>query len=105
MKDFTHAVVRTVGEDGTSRSMLIDAETARSLTHAEVTQIVSAPPGELPDEIRAVLSVDLGGVKRAISDAERRGLLHGASTLEEIEAYLDEYQLKNRIDFGLPRRA
>ena len=105
MKAFTHAVVRTVGDDGRARSMLLDVETASMLTEGRVTQMVSkGPPGaELPKEIEQIFSWDLGGMKAALAEAEARGLLHAESSLEEIQKYLDEYQLRHSVDFGLPK--
>jgi hypothetical protein len=103
MKDFTHAVVRTVGEDGTARTMLLDTETASMLTQGEVTQMVSAGGQAIPEDIAQVLSWDLGGMKKALAEAERKGLLHAESSIEEIEKYLQDYQAQHRVDFGLPK--
>lgn len=105
MKDFSHAVVRTIGEDGTSRTMLLDMETAQQLTHCEITQVVSAgdEAGEIPDDIKQVLSWDLGGMKQALAEGERSGAISEASSMEEIEAYLDDYQARHKVSFGLPK--
>lgn len=104
MKDFTHAVVRTIGEDGRARTVLLDMETAALLTGAQVTQMVSAGADrEIPPDIARVLSWDLGGMKRALAEAERRGLLREDSSIEEIEEYLEKYQEQNGVDFGLPK--
>lgn len=105
MKDFTHAVVRTIGEDGTSRTMLLDMETAQQLTQGEITQVVSADPDgdAIPADIQQVLSWDLGGMKKAIVEGEKKGLIDENSSMEEIQAYLDEYQKRHKVDFGLPR--
>lgn len=104
MKDFTHAVVRTIGEDGRSKTVLLDVETAQQLTGASVTQMVSASRDqEIPEDIRQVLTWDLGGMKRALAEAEAKGILSEHSSMEEIQTYLDEYQLRHGLDFGLPR--
>ncbi|MEL6184915.1 MAG: hypothetical protein AAFU79_09850 [Myxococcota bacterium] len=105
MKEFTHAVVRTIGEDGTSRTVLLDMETAEQLTQAEITQVVSASPDgkAIPEDIQQVLSWDLGGMKRAIVEGEKKGLIDESSSMDEIQAYLDDYQKKHKVDFGIPR--
>lgn len=105
MKEFSHAVVRTIGEDGKSRSMLLDMETAQQLSGSKITQMVSVGDsmGEIPDDIQQVLSWDLGGMKKALAEAEAKGLLSEASSMDEIQAYLDDYQEKHSVDFGLPR--
>lgn len=104
-KDFTHAVVRTVGEDGRSRTVLLDVETASSLTQGEVTQMVSTHGSaeELAPEIAKVLSWDFGGMKRALLEAERKGILNEHSSIEEIEKYLEAYQEDHNVDFGIPK--
>lgn len=104
MKEFSHAVVRTIGEDGKSRTVLLDVETAEQLTGAQVTQMVSTGgKKEIPADIQRILSWDLGGMKRALAEAESRGLLDEHSSMEEIQAYLDRYQDEHGLDFGLPR--
>lgn len=103
-KDFTHAVVRTVGEDGRSRTVLLDVETASKLTNAEVTQWVSAggKESDISPQVQKILSWDLGGMKRALAEGEKKGLLNEHSSIEEIEKYLKDYQEKHGLDFGLP---
>ena len=101
MKEFTHAVVRTIGEDGRSKSVLLDIETASQLTHGDVTQLVSAGP-EIPTDVQKILSWDLGGMKKALAEGESRGLLGEHSSMEDIAKYLEDYQKKHGLDFGLP---
>ena len=104
MKEFTHAVVRTIGEDGKARTALLDVDTASMLTGAQVTQLVSAGTDRpIPADIAKVLSWDFGGMKRALAEAEKAGRLHAESSIEEIDAYLKEYQEQNGVDFGLPK--
>lgn len=105
MNDFTHVVVRTVGEDGKSRTVLLDIETASMLTQGRITQMVSAgrPDAEIPEDIQRVLCWDLGGMKKALAEAEARGILTEHSSLEEIQKYLEEYQARHGLDFGIPK--
>ncbi|MBX2813114.1 MAG: hypothetical protein KTR25_14965 [Myxococcales bacterium] len=105
MKDFTHAVVQTIGEDGRARSVLLDIETASQLTNAKVSQLVAAGSSieNIPPEVQQILSWDLAGMKRALVEGEKRGEISADSSMEQIEKYLKDYQQRHKVDFGLPK--
>lgn len=105
MKDFTHAVVRTIGEDGTSRSMLVEMDMAQQMSGTKITQMVSTGGREIPPDLAPILSWDLGGVKAALAEAEAQGILTESSSMEEIQAYIDAYERKHSVSFGLPKLA